>query len=441
MKYIRSILSKLLVAIVCVCISFSAIGAANNHTGDIGNYGSWSTEHNIGEFVRSLVGPNGDLIEMENSFRRQLARDYVPIEARLGIAMMNALTHVANILDTSLVRFMIIFIIVMYVFWLAFEAYNFMSKGDGKAVDFFMNIGKTGGMIIIWIVVLNIGPAKLFMSITGPIITIGTFLSDFILNSIAFVSGAILPDTCHAIHEYAMSNTPPNMLIDADAAANLMCLPTRLSGFFTSAIALGWKWMVNSVGYSGFGFIIGAIFTGIFLWNAWKFALMALGVVMDLFLAILLLPFTAVAETIPQTSYKGIAGDIFNEFIKLFNADQLKDQLKLKAQINRFINAAIYFVSLSIVISICAALLYGVITSDLAAQVPSLENDNFITVLLTGLLVTYLATKADEIAKDIGGKIEEKSWNNQFTNDLKTFGKDAKTNIASWVEAIKKSRG
>lgn len=437
MKHIRYILSKIFIAIVCVCISFSAFCATNLPSGDIGDYGSWATEYNEIAFVDTLVGTDGDLVQFQDSFQKQLVKDYVPIEARVGIAMMNALTHVAKILDTSLVRFMVAFIIIMYLFWIMFEAYNFMHKGGGNVQKFVMELGKKAIWIVIWLSILEIGPAKLFMWAMGPIISIGTMLSDFILNAVASVSGAVLPDTCGAIHEYATANAAQNMLIDANAAANLMCVPTRLSGFFTSAIVAGWKWMIAGIGHSALSFIIGAIFVVVFVWNTWKFALMALGVIMDLFLGVLMLPFTAFAETITPTSYKGLAGNIFNGFIKIFNAGPVK----LDAQINRFINAAVYFVSLSIVIAVCAGLLYGVIGSDLSAQVPTLENDGFIPTLLTGLLVAYLANEADKIAKDIGGGASvDSSFGTKFGEDIKTLAKDTYEYAKSWVKAYKESK-
>ena len=436
MTLVHRFLSKLFIAIICTTVSFSAIGATNA-PGGIGDYGSWATPENMAMFTDSLVGESGDLITFQDEFQKQLVRDYVPIEARVGIAMMNGLTHVAKILDTSLVRFMVIFIIVMYLFWIMFESYNFMTRGDSNVKKLIMDIGKKAIWIIIWVSVLNIGPAKLFMFAMGPIVSIGTYLADFILNAVASVSGAILPDTCEAIREYAVANTAPDMLIDATAAADLMCVPTRLSGFFTSGIAAGWKWMIAGIGHSAFSFIMGAIFVAVFVWNTWRFALMALGVIMDLFLGILMLPFTALAETITPTSYKGLAGNIFNGFIKLFNVGSVK----LDAQINRFINAAIYFVSLSIVIAICAGLLYGVIDTDLASQIPTLENDGFIPTLLTGLLVAYLANKADEYAKKIGGGASvDSSFGKKFGEDIKTLAKDVYKEAESWAKAIAASK-
>ena len=437
MKYIQRFLSKIFIAIVCVCISFSAFGANNLPTGDIGDYGNWATEYNMQAFTDSLVGKDGDLVQFQDDFQKQLVKDYVPIEARVGIAMMNGLTHVAKILDASLVRFMVIFIIIMYLFWIMFEAYNFMARGDGNVKKIIMEIGKKAIWIIIWISVLEIGPARLFLWAMMPIVSVGTWLSDFILNAIASVSGAILPDTCNAIKEYAVANTAPDMLIDANAAADLMCIPTRLSGFFTTGIAVGWKWMIAGIGHSAFSVIIGAIFVAVFVWNTWKFALMALGVIMDLFLGVLMLPFTALAETITPTSYKGLAGNIFNGFLKLFNVGPVK----LDAQINRFVNASIYFVSLSIVIALCAGLLYGIIGTNLESQIPTLKDDGFIPALLTGLLVGYLANKADDIAKKVGGGASvDDSFGKKFGEDIKTLANDTYKVAKDWAKAIAESK-
>ena len=434
MKNIKRFLSKLFIAIVCATLCFSAIGETNM-PGGIGDYGSWATSENMDAFTKSV---QNDMIQFRgDGFEKQLVSDYVPIEARVGIAMMNGLTHVAKILDTSLVRFMVIFIIVMYLFWIMFESYNFMQKGGGNIQKFIMDLGKKAIWIIIWITVLELGPARLFMWAMGPIVSVGTYLSDLILNAVTYISGANLPDTCNAIHEYAIATTAPDMLIDANAAADLMCVPTRLSGFFTTGIAVGWKWMIAGIGHSAFSFIIGAVFIVVFAWNAWKFTLMALGVIMDLFLGVLLLPFTALAETITPTSYKGLVGNIFNGFLKLFNVSSFK----LDAQINRFINAAIYFVSLSVVIAICAALSYGVIGTNLQSEIPTLDNDGFIPALLTGLLVWYLANRADEFAKKVGGGASvDDSMAKQFSNDIQTFAKDIYDQAKSWAKTIADSK-
>ena len=434
-KYVRKFLSKIFIAIVCATLSCAAIAATNIPTGEIGEYGTWMTESNREAFVDTLVGQDGDLIAFQSDFQKQLVRDYVPVEARVGVAMMNGLNIVAKILDSTLVRFMVIFIITMYAFWIMLEAYNMMTT-DSDVKKLIKSLVNKTVWLIVWLAVLEIGPAQIFMFVVGPIITLGTMLSDFILNAITKTAGIVIPDTCSAIRDYAAATTPHDMIIDATAAADVLCVPTRLSGFFVTAIAAGFKWMIAGIGHSAFTFLMGAVFVVIFAWNTWKFALMAMSVIMNLFLGVLLLPFTALAETIPQTSYKGVVGNIFNSFLGLFKFDSVK----LDTQINRFVNAAIYFVSLSIVIAICAALLSGVITPTTVADVPTLENDGFIPTLLTGALVAWLAAQAGSIAKDIGGQIPDDGTGKQFTEDIKTFIKDNYDAAKSWVKAYKESK-
>lgn len=422
-----------------VCVSVPAFSATDEpvlqQTDDTTTYETWANEQNHNMFVNTLVGQDGDLIAFQSEFQNQIVRDYVPIEARVGIAMMNGLNQVAKILDTSLVRFMLIFIIVMYAFWIMLESYNMMTT-DSNVPKLIKSIVKKTVILVIWLAVLGIGPGELFMLIVGPIITLGTYISDFILNAVSQVAGITIPDTCGAIREYAATTVPNDMIIDATAAADVLCVPTRLSGFFVTAISAGWKWMIAGIGHSVFTFVIGAIFVVVFAWNTWKFALMALAVIMNLFLVVMLLPFTAFAEVIPQTSYKGVIGNIFNSFIGLFSGNSLK----LDTQINKFINAAIYFVSLSIVIAVCAALLSGVVDTNMVTNVPTLKDDGFIPALLTGALVAWLANRADSIARDLGGSIPEDGTGKKFADDIKTVIKNTYDTAKSWAKAYADSK-
>lgn len=411
MKILKRIFVKIImVAIACMFIMPYAIGAESNlPLTEIGDYGNWMTDDNMAQFNMAI---GTDMVEFQSGFQNaQSVPDYVPIEAKIGLALINAMSVIADILDASLVRFAIIFMIIAYVFWLIFETYNMMTKGT-SAMDLGENLVKKGAVIAIWSIILAFGPAQLFMWIMGPIIRIGTYLSDLILNAVSNTIGLQIPDTCGAIHAYTAQHVSENMILDAEATANILCVPTRLSGFFTTAISIGWKWMISGIGHSAFTMLVGLIFIVVFVYNAFKFALMGLGVIIDLFLGVAMLPFTAIAETINQTSYKGIVGDIYNGFLGLFKPESLSKQ------ISRFTDAAIYFVSLSIVIALCAALLSGTISVDASASVPTLENSGFMITLLTGILVAYLASRANEIAENLGGKID-KTFSQQFSNDIK----------------------
>ncbi len=404
--------------------------AANVPTaGDIGDDGVWATEHNLQAFTSKL---SSDIEFFQSDFQNQLTQDYVPIEAKVGLAFINAMTLIGRVLDNSLVRFATIFIAVAFLFWMAFEAYQ-MIIGQTDVKKSIEGIVKKGFTIAIWVFVIEYGPAQTFMLVAGPIITVGTYMSDLILNAVATTAGASLPDTCAAIRNYAAANISPDAVIDGAAAADLMCVPTRLSGFFYTAVAAGWKWMLAGIGHSMFTFLMGLVFIVIFLINIWKFALMALGVIADLFLAIFMLPFTAIAETVGKTSYKGIVGTIFNGFLGLFKTESLG------TQIARFINAAIYFVSLSIVVGICAAILSGVVDADLAAQVPSIDNDGFMITLIVGCLVAYLADKTLKIAKDLGGSVDD-SLGQQFGKDITRLAKNIQAQSKKYWKLYKDSK-
>ncbi len=417
------------IGVILVMPGAMAAGNVPGSAGDIGDDGVWATENNLQAFSSDL---SQDIEFFQSEFQNQLVADYVPVEAKIGLAFMNAMTLIGRVLDSSLVRFATIFIAIAFLFWMGFEAYQ-MIIGQADVKKSIEGIVKKGFTIAIWVFVIQYGPAQTFMLVAGPIITVGTYMSDMILNAVTTTAGATLPDTCATIREYAAAHISPDAIIDANAAADLMCVPTRLSGFFYTAVAAGWKWMLAGIGHSMFTFLIGVVFIVIFLINIWKFALMALGVIADLFLTIFMLPFTAIAETVGKTSYKGIAGTIFNGFLGLFKTENLT------TQINRFINAAIYFVSLSIVVAICTAILSGVVDADLAAQVPSIDNDGFMITLLIGCLVAYLADKALQLAKDLGGSVDD-SLGQQFGKDITKLAKNIQSQAQKYWKLYKDSK-
>lgn len=430
-------------------ISGNALAASNIPNGDVGNFGTWATEHNRELFVNNLTD---DISSFQSEFQTKvLVKDYVPIEARVGLAFIGGMSMIGQVLENSLVRFISIFMVTMFALWIMFESYQMM-KATQKARELVEEIIKKAVLIGIWIFIIEQGPAQLFMWIMGPIISIGTYLSDLILNSITSTVGVSLPDTCGAIHKYVTSTHSSYEIINSTQTANLLCVPTRLSGFFYTAVSAGWKWMLAGIGTSAFTFTTGAVFVVIFIYNIWKFALMALSVIADLFLGIMMLPFTAIAQCFGgksststpfgapidafgtggsgKTTYDGYAGTIFNGFLDLFDTKKFS----LDSQIKRFINAMIYFVSLSIVIALCAAILSGVVDANLATQIPTLENDNFMTVLIVGCLVAYLASKAGDFAKNIGGSIDE-GFGKQVGGDIKKLWDNTTKTTKDWYKA------
>lgn len=393
--------------------------AAGNvpNAGNIEDYGVWATEHNREMLV-------GNLSADMNSFYKPIVDNYVPVEARVGKALIGALDSVGKSLQNSLFNFIQIFLVVLFAFWLMFEAYNLIkSKGDVKKTT--MEIVKKTILVSVWLWVLSNDPGQIFMTIFGPIIRVGSYASDLILNSIVGAAGTSLPDTCGAIRNFVGGN---------DYTADLICMPTRLSGFFYTCVEAGFKWMLAGLGHSALTFVAGAVFVVIFTINIWKFALLALGVIVDLFLAIILLPFTAIKECFGKgTSLQGIAGSIFTSFAGLFKSVSLNDQIM------RFIRAIIYFIVLAVMAAIGAALLGGVISPDLSSVTPSVESDSFMSVLIVGCLVAYLVNKSSKLAEDLGGKIDD-SFGKQVQGDIKKLWSNTKKQFMDWRKIYKDSK-
>ena len=174
--------------------------------------------------------------------------------------------------------------------------------------------------------------------------------------------------------------------------------------------------MVYGFTHSAPAVIVGLISIILFVKCILKYAFMTLGVVADLFLTLMMLPFTAIAECVPDTKETNYTAKIFKGFFKMFNT------LKISDVINKFIKATIYFVCLAIIIAICAALLTNIISVN--------ENSQYavgsaMTTILSGCFVLYLANKADKLATQMGGSIDN-TLGKRFQSDTKNLWDGAK---------------
>ena len=409
---IRKFLRRLLICVFCATAVIGVSYAAGNiPNGDVGEYGNWTTVDNMEKYNADL---SGDVKSFQQTFQTKLhSSNFVPVEAKLGLVFMKALSSIDYVLQISLVRFVIWFLFIMYAFWIALEAYRMIRESsDYKTVLY--DMFTKGLTIAVWVIILEIGPAKLFTMLVSPIMAFGVYLSDFILNAVAQTYNVTIPDTCATIHQYVDANTSGKLLIDADAAANIMCLPARLSVYFYHATASAFEWMINGFGHSATMVIVGLVCVIMFIGCIFKYAFMTLGVVADLFLTLLMLPFTAIAESMPRSKETNYAGQIFSGLLKVFNTQSLS------SVISKFINVTIYFVSLAIVIAICVALLTNIVSINSAN---TYTVGSAMTVILCGALVLYLAGKTDEFTKQIGGQINN-SFGEKLKNHTKTIWDD-----------------
>lgn len=423
---IGKIFSKLLACIVGVFLSCSiSLAATNLPTGEISEYGNWLNQTNLGLFHSTI---SEDFQKFEPKMNLD-AKTFVPIESKLGLVFMKALSGLDTFLQMSLVQFVIIFLLVVYAVWIGLEAFRMIKEStDYKTV--FYDIFKKGIIIAVWILILNYGPAKIFVAIVSPILALGTTLSDFILNTVTKTYDINLPDTCAAIHNYVnMDSGTDKLLFDANAAANIMCLPSRISVFFYHAVATGFKWIRVGFPANPTMVIVGITCIVMFISCIFKFAFMTLGVIADLFLTLLLLPFTAIAESLPPADKNGgIPGRMYNGFLTLFvKTKKTSDILTV------FINAAIYFVVLSIIIAICAALMTNVISLSDANEYTV---GSAITTILAGGLIFYLAGKTDRLMENITGNknLIDNSFGNRLHTDAKTLWGDFKGIVAGIIK-------
>ena len=418
---IRRFLKFLFIGIFCIfCVSGVNAVETNAPRGEITEYGNWINEYNVERYNQQM---SHDVVGFQRQFERNVqSPGFVPIEVKLGLMFMKALGAIDKVLQSSLGRFTIIFLFIMYAFWVALEAYRLIRDSNDYKETFY-EIFKKGITIVIWVLILNYGPAKIFEILISPVIAIGTYFSDLIFGAVAQSYNVDLgQNTCSAIHDYVNNNYVATMangenaklMINPETAANIMCLPGRVATYFYHAVAAGFRWMINGFGHSLTAIAVGAVSIIIFIKCIFKYAFMTLGVVADLFLTLLMLPFTAIAEAMPSTKESNYVGQVFSGLLKIFNAKKLSDVILV------FVNATVYFVTLSIVISICAVLLSMSVNLNGAYSTAT----GMIT-LLTGCFVLYLANKADELATQLGGKIDN-SFGKQLQGDAKTLWGDAK---------------
>lgn len=423
MKKIINIFCKIFVCILCIgCLCFNSFADTNIPTGDIGEFGAWITKDNM-EIVNKDMSE--DMTSFQNKFDTNLhSSDFVPLEVKIGLSFMKALSAIDYVLQLSLVRFTIIFLFIMYAFWVGLEAYKMIREStDYKTVIY--DIFKKGITIAVWVMVLNYGPAKIFTILISPILSLGTYISDFILSAVAETYNIKFPDTCATISQYVNANASDKLLVDPQTAANIMCLPARLSVYFYNAIGLSLNWILGGFGHSAAAVAMGIVSLYIFAKCILKYAFMTLGIVADLFLTLLMLPFTALAESMPTTKETNYAGQIFSGFLGVFNTK------KLSEVISTFINTAIYFVSLAIVVGVAAVLLSYIVKTD---STSTYVVGSAMVNILCGALVLRIIDKADEIAKDIGGSIDN-SFGEKLKKDTKQMWDNTKKFAGKLIKA------
>ena len=155
---ILKLLSKLFICILCACVLCAPVLAETNMPqAEVSEYGNWLNNENLGNLTQNMYN---DADEFQRGFSANLnSPNFVPIEVRLGLMFMKALSSIDYVLQISLVRFTIMFLFIMYALWIAVEAYKMIREStDYKTV--FYDVFKKGIIIVAWVLILNYGPAN-----------------------------------------------------------------------------------------------------------------------------------------------------------------------------------------------------------------------------------------------------------------------------------------
>ena len=93
MKRLKSILARLCIVTVFFTAGIDGAFCATTNLpdqGDVGDYGSWATPNNRDLLIDDL---QHDMSMIQDAFNQnQMVADYVPIEAKIGLAFMNAMS-------------------------------------------------------------------------------------------------------------------------------------------------------------------------------------------------------------------------------------------------------------------------------------------------------------------------------------------------------------
>ena len=360
---------------------------------------------NLGRSLGENFTPEGTLVP-----------GFVPIEARIGVMFMSALTDVITALYETVIPFLNALIIALLMFWFFMETWVKMKSGDPKWLEFGKEVALKMAWASFWMWLINNNPGEIFMWMMAPLIAVGTVIADTILNTAANVIGTNLPDSCAAIHQWLAGRD--DLLITGSQAADLICLPTRPLWFLYTTVWAGFLWILSGLAqFNPLMVIMGLIFVILFVYNIFTFAFRALGVIMDLFFILMFLPFTAMSEAVKGgTSYDGPGAEIWNAFASFIKGAQLTDQIQ------RFARVIIYFILLSIVASLAIALL---------STVNPFELGNFFTILVVGCMVSYLLSKVTTENISKGFDVDD-----SFGTELYEQAKGIATGAAAWAKAV-----
>ncbi|MDR0448902.1 MAG: hypothetical protein LBG89_00365 [Rickettsiales bacterium] len=329
--------------------------------------------------------------------------DNIPLDIRASMFVIEGLSTIAMIVYKNLLDVMIWLLVVFFAFWFGLEAWSVMETKTPIG-DAAKKIVKKAAIISVAIFVLNTNPAEWFMMFLGAAAHVGNYAADLFLGA---ATGMGVAQTCGDTLAYVALHGGSFGFLGPENVANVICMTGRITEFFWTGLSESLALIKSGIGSNVAFSVMGVAGAALFLWCVVRFAILTLGVVVDMTLMLMFLPFAAFKESFKDGWPKdaGAAGAMIEKIANAFGGDDISGQIR------KFVQVIIYVIAISIVASICYLLMKGV-----AQQ----NGNNFIYLALGGAVCAYMISQTEKIAEMMGGVVD-REWAGEIRKNLESL--------------------
>ncbi|MDR0319556.1 MAG: hypothetical protein LBH81_02340 [Rickettsiales bacterium] len=353
--------------------------------------------HNILLGLRNSV-PNAASLETKG----------VPLDIRAGLLVVEGLSTVAMLIYKNLIDVIIWLLFIFFAFWWGLEAWSVV-YAKSKISDTVKKAVKKGIIITVAVFVLKSNPAEWFMILMSAVARVGNYAADLFLTE---ATGMGISQSCAAVHAMVVAGGNSFGFLGPENVASVLCMTGRITEFFWTALSQSFALIGTGIGTNVALAVLGVAGVALFLWCAVKFTIMTLGVVVDMTLMLMFLPFVAFKESFKDGWSKDapFASAIFERIANSFGGGDISGQIK------KLVQVLIYIIAVALISSICYLLMKGILA----------ENGNsMVYTLLGGALCAYLISQTDKIATQMGGAVD-KEWTGKIQENVNSLAAAAK---------------
>lgn len=343
----------------------------------------------------------------------------LPLDIRAALTITEGLGTTSEIIYGNLLGVIISLLWIFFAFWFGLQAWGIM-RGDLQIRDASEKIVKKMLLVIVAVFILESNPAEWFMLIFGGIASIGQYAGDLFLSS---ATGTGMATSCGEIYNMIADADINFGFLGAENTASVICMTGRITEFFYAAIMTSFDLATANAGVDLLGLLLGVVGVVLFGYCIFKFAFITLGIIVDIMLMLMFLPFVAFTECFKSGwNDKELAGRIMSKIANAFGDEDLSKQIQT------FIQAIIYIVAVSLVASLCFLMISGIVANG---------DPNMIVMLTGGTLCAYMIYKTEKIAEDLGGKINDE-WPKELRKNFDAAAKAMGKNIGNLTKMIRK---